>query len=124
MCLERCLSKYACGVLRETLMAITPLGMAGLLYLMSVTASETLYDLGYVLFHVSFEFMRVMCEAEGARAVAATRVRGSPRFAAISGLSTFGCLGLQSLLQVSFNAFVHESDEVRAIHTQFQVCNG
>ena len=50
---------------------------------------------GYVFFHVTFEFMRVVCDAEGARCVASTRVRGAPRFAAVSGLNTTFCLVLQ-----------------------------
>ena len=47
--------------------------------------------------------MRVLCEAEGARCVAATQCVGTPRFAAVSGLNTTLSLGLQAILQLLFN---------------------
>jgi hypothetical protein len=58
---------------------------------------------GYVVFHLDFELMRVLCEAEGARCVAAYRRAGAPRFAAVSGLNTTLALALQAALQLLFS---------------------
>jgi hypothetical protein len=79
---ERTLHESGCAKLRELLMLTAPLGLAGLLYLMSVVETVTPYSGAYVLFHVSFELMRVVCEAEGARCIASYRATGAPRYAA------------------------------------------
>ena len=99
------------------LMSFTPAGLGALLYLMSTTASAQVYDIAYVAFHSMFELMRVVCEAEGARCVASARVRGTPRFAAVSGMSSCACLLLQSGLQLMANsAAMH-----LAVTAQFRV---
>lgn len=100
---ERLINARGCSLLRESLMVIGPLALSASLYAMSVVERADLYAASYVLFHVSFELMRVLCEAEGARCVAATRCVGTPRFAAVSGLNTTLSLGLQSILQFLFN---------------------
>lgn len=56
-----------------------------------------------VMFHVTFEVMRVVCVAEGARCVASVRWHGPPRFALMGGLSLTVALLLQSLLQLVFD---------------------
>ena len=73
--------------------------------------SELLYAIGYVVYHVGFELMRGLCEAEGARCVAATRCEGEPRFAAVSGVVTTVTLGLQSMLQFFFSRSCAPSTE-------------
>lgn len=100
---ERCMGEAGSARVREALMVIGPLGLSAALYSMSVVAREELYLACYVIFHVGFELMRVLCEAEGARCVAATRCVGTPRFAAVSGLNTTLSLALQSALQFVFN---------------------
>lgn len=114
---ERCLrggGTYA--RLRDGLLLNGPLALAALLYMMSVVESEVPYMAGYVLFHVCFELLRVICEAEGARCIANYRASGKPRFAAVSGLTTTLCLTLQVLLQVAFN-HPHRLE----LQTQFQI---
>lgn len=69
---------------------------------MTIATTEWLYALGYITFHVGFELMRVLCEAQGARCIAATRCQGPPRFAAVSGLNTTVTLSLQVVLQIFF----------------------
>lgn len=64
--------------------------------------SEGLYALGYISFHVGFELTRVLCAAQGARCIAATRCQSQPRFAAVSGLTTTVTLVLQTVLQLVF----------------------
>jgi len=68
-----------------------------------LTCRVHIYATCYILFHVSFELLRVLCEAEGARCVAATHVKGAPRFAAVGGLNSTLSLAVQVLLQVFFN---------------------
>jgi len=103
MCAERLLQVGSCVWAREILIVIIPLGLSLLLYAMSVVKRESVYAASYVLFHVSFELVRVLCEAQGARCVAAARVEGAPRFAAVSGLNTTISLALQVVLQLLFN---------------------
>ena len=100
---ERCMQRQGCARLREVLLVIGPLGLSGFLYLMSVVKREDFYAASYILFHVGFECLRVLCEAEGARCVANTRCAGAPRFAAVSGLNTTASLLLQTALQLLFN---------------------
>lgn len=103
MAAEKWLGAGVYAATREWLMALSPLALALLVYAMSTAASIPVYGWAYILFHVVFECMRVMCDAEGARSVASTRVRGAPRFAAVSGINTTMCLMLQVLLQTLFN---------------------
>ena len=100
---ERCIRAEGCARLREGLLVLGPLALAGTLYSMSFCVRAELYAAGYIVFHVGFECLRVVCEAEGARCVAATRCEGAPRFAAVSGLNTTLSLGLQVLLQLLFD---------------------
>ena len=103
-------------------MVVAPLAMAALLYLMSVLRTDYMYAVCYALFHVVFELLRILCEAEGARCVASTRVQGAPRFASVSGLTTTVALGIQAVLQL---AFVPRSlgikRESKPIVEQFQI---
>lgn len=104
ICGEACLRNSArFGRLREATLLVGPLALAGLLHLMSVVEVAASYDAAYVAFHVCFELMRVLCEAEGARCVAAFRTSAMPRFAAVSGLTTTLTLSLQVVLQLLFN---------------------
>jgi hypothetical protein len=100
--LERLSSDSIFHSTRESLIVGSPLVLAALLYTMTIAETEQLYALGYVSFHVGFEMMRVLCEAEGARCIAATSCQGQPRFAAVSGLNTTITLVLQVLLQMFF----------------------
>jgi len=100
--LERLSSDSIFHSTRESLIVGSPLVLAALLYMMTIAETEQLYALGYVSFHVGFEMMRVLCEAEGARCIAATSCQGQPRFAAVSGLNTTITLVLQVLLQMFF----------------------
>lgn len=100
--LERLSSDSIFHSTRESLIVGSPLMLAALLYTMTIAETEQLYALGYVSFHVGFEMMRVLCEAEGARCIAATSCQGQPRFAAVSGLNTTITLVLQVLLQMLF----------------------
>ena len=102
--------------LRDLLILTGPLALAALLYLMSVVESEAPYMASYVLFHVGFELLRVICEAEGARCIANYKAAGAPRFAAVSGLTTTLSLTLQVLLQIGFN-HPHQLD----LQIQFQI---
>lgn len=103
MLLESWLPARGCGRVRDVLMVVMPIVQASLLYTMSVTTNEAIYASGYVVFHLDFELMRVLCEAEGARCVAAYRRAGAPRFAAVSGLNTTLALALQAALQLLFS---------------------
>jgi hypothetical protein len=100
--LERLSSDAIFHSTRESFIVGSPLVLAALLYTMTIAETEQLYALGYVSFHVGFEMMRVLCEAEGARCIAATSCQGQPRFAAVSGLNTTITLVLQVLLQMFF----------------------
>ena len=122
MTLERHLHPERCRTIRDGLMVVAPLAMAALLYLMSVLRTDYMYAVCYALFHVVFELLRILCEAEGARCVASTRVQGAPRFASVSGLTTTVALGIQAVLQL---AFVPRSlgikRESKPIVEQFQI---
>ena len=78
----------------------------------------TPYSGAYVLFHVSFELMRVVCEAEGARCIASYRATGAPRYAAVSGLNTTLSLALQVALQLLL--LIGHPTRL-ALQTQFQL---
>ena len=78
----------------------------------------TPYSGAYVLFHVSFELMRVVCEAEGARCIASYRGTGAPRYAAVSGLNTTFSLALQVALQL---LLLFGRPNRLALQTQFQL---
>ena len=104
-------------------MVSAPLGLSLLLAKMAAAADmddADAYAACYVLFHVTFEFMRVVCDAQGARCVASTRMRGAPRFAAVSGLNTTLCLVLQVVLQLGFQITRGPSHNSDAI-AQFRV---
>ena len=115
-CCFRSRQSAGCSTLRDVLMVFAPLVLAALLYLMSVVQEMGAYATGYITFHVGFELMRVVCEAEGARCVASYRKAGAPRFAAVSGLNTTLALVLQVLLQL----FVNQPHRLEP-QTQFQV---
>lgn len=102
MFLEKWLTPERCDACRDALMVAAPLLMAALLYGMSVLKTDYLYASSYALFHVAFELLRILCEVQGARCVAATRVRGAPRFASVSGLTTTVALSIQAVLQLAF----------------------
>lgn len=97
---ERCLSEHAIKLARGLSMVVAPVLLAALLCAMSSTHGRDWYAAYYVSFHMFFEYMRVVCDAEGARCIASARVRGAPRFAAVSGLNMVLCLSLQSVLQM------------------------
>lgn len=82
--------------------------LAVLLYVMATTRERLFYGGAFVLFHLTFELMRVLCEAEGARCVARARYRGSARFALVGGINTCVALALQSALQALFQAAIPE----------------
>ena len=105
--LERLCSEAGFDRIRECLLVAGPLVLCVLLYMMTIADTEWLYAAGYITFHISFELMRVLCEAQGARCVAATRCQGQPRFAAVSGLNTTLTLSLQVVLQIFFAADFH-----------------
>ncbi|KAL1525570.1 hypothetical protein AB1Y20_020424 [Prymnesium parvum] len=100
---ERLLTVAVGAKVRFWLVMMTPLVMALLLAEMSVTQNDAVFSSCYVLFHVTFEFMRVICIAEAARCVASVRWHGPPRFALIGGLSLTVALSLQTLLQLVFD---------------------
>ena len=84
--------------------------LAVLLYVMATTRERLFYGGAFVLFHLTFELMRVLCEAEGARCVAHARYRGSARFVLVGGVGINTCmaLALQSALQALFQAAIPE----------------
>ena len=84
--------------------------LAVLLYVMATTRERLFYGGAFVLFHLTFELMRVLCEAEGARCVARARYRGSARFVLVGGIGINTCmaLALQSALQALFQAAIPE----------------
>lgn len=63
--------------------------------IMSSVHDDVLFSVAYVLFHVIFECMRVLCTAEAARCIASSPWHGPPRFALIGGLNLTVALGLQ-----------------------------
>jgi len=94
---ERCLQPRLYASVRAFFVCAAPLALAALLYGMAITHARLTYDVAFVLFHVLFELMRTVCDAEGARCVARTRYRGVPRFALVSGLSTTATLIIQTV---------------------------
>ena len=82
--------------------------LAVLLYVMATTRERLFHGGAIVLFHLTFELMRVLCEAEGARCVARARYRGSARFALVGGINTCVALALQSALQALLQAAIPE----------------
>ena len=106
LALERCLPPQRCRVMRGGALVGAPPLLAVLLYVMATTRDRLFYGGAFVLFHLTFELMRVLCEAEGARCVARARYRGSARFALVGGINTFAALALQSALQALFQAAI------------------
>ncbi len=108
-----------CTRVREALLIAAPLAMAALLYALSAVRERLLYGAAYVLLHVIYEAMRVVCLAEGARCVAGARCRGAPRFALVSGLVSTVSLGLQALLLLAFGALGSSAASV-PLYSQFR----
>jgi len=107
--------------MRASLVLCAPLALAALLYVMASTGDRRLYDVCFVAFHLLFELMRVLCDAEGARCVARISYEGAPRFALVSGLSTTATLLLQTAMQL---LFVRPTGLGLPLAQQFKVLSG
>ena len=99
--MERQFSKSAISKFRRVLVVLVPFAM-GLLLMGLWKYDQIVYYACFVAYHVLFELMRVICDAQGARCVARASYKGAPRFALVCGLSTtislLGQTGLQIFL--------------------------